>query len=237
VVFSQGAHQADLLRVLAGGRAQSVRAALGEWMPERPTPGYYSAFLQFEDGVPATMVYDGYGYFLGHELVPWGDDRGSGGGDERSPEAMRSYRKRLLSGALDEFALRETARFGGSPATSPATSIDASGGAGVAREPAPWVPTDAGLVVVSCERGTLRQSPHGVFVYDDEGRREVVVPNHGDSRSTELKEFYDAVVHGTPVPYDGRWGAATLEVVAAIVESAKSGREVQLEHQVGPAPR
>ena len=74
-------------------------------------------------------------------------------------------------------------------------------------------------------------------MYDDDGRREVVVPNHGDSRSTELREFHDAVVHDKPVPYDGRWGAATLEVVTAIVESGRSGREIVLEHQVGPAPR
>jgi len=232
VIFSQGAHQADLLRVMAGRRVRSVRAAVGQWMPERPTPGYYSAFLQFEDGVPATMVYDGYGYFLGHELVPWGENRRSGGDDDRSPEAMRAYRQRLRQGGLDEYGLRETARFGGSPATSTAPNAETG-----SREPPPWVPSDAGLVVVSCERGVLRQSAQGVYVYDDEGRREVAVPNHGDSRSTELREFYDAVVHGKPVSYDGRWGAATLEVVTAIVESSLTGREITLEHQVGPAPR
>lgn len=234
VVFSQGAHQADLLRVMGGGRVRSVRAALGQWMPERPTtPGYYSAFLQFEDGVPATMVYDGHGYFLGHELVPWGESRGAGGGEERSPDAMRAYRKRLREGGVDEYELREASRFGGSPATSAAVR----GAADETREAPPWVPGDAGLVVVSCERGVLRQSPHGVYVYDDEGRREVVVAGQGDSRSTELREFYDAVVNGKPVPYDGRWGAATLEVVTALVESDRSGAEVAMKHQVGPAPR
>jgi phthalate 4,5-cis-dihydrodiol dehydrogenase len=233
VIFSQGAHQADLLRVMAGGRVRSLRAFFGQWMPERPTPGYYSGFLQFEDGADATMVYDGYGYFLGHELVPWGETRGGGGGEERSPEAMRAYRQRLRAGDLNEYGLREVSRFGGSPATSAAPGPEASRSG----EAPPWVPSDAGLLVVSCERGLLRQSPHGVYVYDDDGRREVEVPNHGDSRSTELREFYDAVVYGKPVPYDGRWGAATLEVVAGIVESGQSGCEVFLQNQVGPAPR
>ena len=233
VVFSQGAHQADLIRVMAGGPVRSVRGALGQWMPERSTPGYYSAFLEFEGGTLATMVYDGYGYFLGHELVPWSESRSSSGDGERSPEAMRAYRQRLREGGLDEYGLRESSRFRGSPATS----VVPSGETRASREPPPWVPTDAGLLVVSCERGALRQSAHGVYVYADEGRREVVVRNHGDSRSTELSEFYDAVVHGKPVPYDGRWGAATLEVVTAIVESDQTGREVVLKHQVGPAPR
>lgn len=231
VIFSQGAHQADLLRLMGGGKVQSVRASVGSWMPERPTPGYYAAFLQFADGVVGTMIYDGYGYFLGQELVPWAAERGAGA-DERSPEAMQTYRKLLRSGEVDEFALREKSRFGGSPGTSAPRE---PGSAGVEREAAPWTPTDAGLCVVTCERGVVRQSAHGIYVYDDEGRREIPVPNHGDSRSTEFREFYDAIVEGRPPPMDGRWGTATLEVVTAIVESAEQQREVSLKHQV-PAP-
>ena len=136
-------------------------------------------------------------------------------------------------GSSWRFRLRESSRFRGSPATS----VVPSGETRASREPPPWVPTDAGLLVVSCERGALRQSAHGVYVYNDEGRHEVVVPNHGDSRFTELSEFYNAVVNNKPVAYDGRWGAATLEVVTGIVESDQTGREVVFKHQVGPAPR
>ena len=53
---------------------RSVRAHVGPWLPERPIPGYYAAFLEFENGVPATIVHNGYGYFIANELVPWGSD-------------------------------------------------------------------------------------------------------------------------------------------------------------------
>lgn len=226
VLFSQGAHQADLLRVMGGGRVRSVRGVLGQWMPERPTPGYYAAFLQFEDGVPGTMIYDGYGYFLGHELVPWAEGRASGG-DDRSPEAMLQYRKLLKEGAVDEVAAREASRFGGASSSPPPREA-----AQPEREAPPWVPTDAGLLIVSCERGVIRQSAQGIYVYDDEGKRQITVPNHGDSRSTEFQEFYEAIVEDKPVPFDGRWGAATLEVVLGILQSSTEQREIDLKHQV-----
>jgi len=231
VLFSQGAHQADLVRVIGGGRVRSVRGSLRQWLPERPTPGYYAAFLEFEGGVPCTMIYDGYGYFLAHELVPWGESRASAG-DDRSSEAMLRYRKLVKANAIDEVAAREASRFGGAssnPVSREATELARDSGDD------PWVPTDAGLLIVSCERGVVRQSANGVYVYDDDGRRELTVPHHGDSRSTEFREFYEAVVEDKPVPFDGRWGAATLEVCLAILESSTEQREIYLQHQV-PSP-
>ena len=50
VMFSQAAHQIDIVRLLGGGRVKSVRAATGAWDAARPTEGAYSAFLAFEDG-------------------------------------------------------------------------------------------------------------------------------------------------------------------------------------------
>src|SRR5436190_8856525 len=75
IPYRQGPHQIDTVRVLGGGLLRSVRAMTGQWMPERPIPGYYSAYLEFEDGTPATIVHNGYGYFLGAELVPWGESK------------------------------------------------------------------------------------------------------------------------------------------------------------------
>jgi predicted dehydrogenase len=57
VVYRQGPHQIDTLRLLGGGMVRSVRAQTGQWMPERPAPGYYSAFLEFEDGTPAEALH------------------------------------------------------------------------------------------------------------------------------------------------------------------------------------
>src|ERR1700730_18629040 len=75
IPYRQGPHQVDTVRLLGGGMLRSVRAQVGQWMPERPIPGFYSAFLEFENGTPATISHNGYGYFLGAERVPWGEDR------------------------------------------------------------------------------------------------------------------------------------------------------------------
>ena len=48
VVFSQGAHQIDVVRLLAGGHVRTVRASTGAWDPARPTEGAYSALLRKE---------------------------------------------------------------------------------------------------------------------------------------------------------------------------------------------
>src|SRR5438874_9523384 len=50
VVFSQAAHQIDVVRLLAGGLVRAVRASTGQWDPSRATEGAYSALLQFAEG-------------------------------------------------------------------------------------------------------------------------------------------------------------------------------------------
>ena len=57
---------------------------------------------------------------------------------------------------------------------------------------------DLGLVVVSCARGDVRQSPHGLWVYDDDGQREVPVEGLHDERMAELDEMYQALTTGSP---------------------------------------
>ena len=52
------------------------------------------------------------------------------------------------------------------------------------------------------------------------GRREV------------LDDMIVAIRSGNPPVHDGRWGKATVEVALAILQSARDGREVMLEHQV-----
>ena len=48
----------------------------------------------------------------------------------------------------------------------------------------------------------------------------------------ELEEMYHAVRDGRPLVHDGRWGEATQEVAVAILESARTGREIVLSRQV-----
>ncbi|MEP7739578.1 Gfo/Idh/MocA family oxidoreductase [Nocardioides sp. 31GB23] len=62
LLFNQAPHQLDVVRTLAGGaRVTSVRARAGAWSRTRPGIGYYTADVELEGGVFASLTYDGYG--------------------------------------------------------------------------------------------------------------------------------------------------------------------------------
>ena len=82
----------------------------------------------------------------------------------------------------------------------------------------------------------IRQSPDGLLLYDENGRREIDLPQGLKSRAAELSELYAAVVHGVPLIHDGRWGAATLEVCLAILQSGCERREITMTRQVPYLP-
>lgn len=222
IPYRQGPHQIDTVRVLGGGVLRSVRAMTGQWMPERSIPGYYSAYLEFQDGTPSTIMHNGYGYFLGAELVPWGESR-----QRYTLEERAEVRRQLRAGTRNEDQDKQDLRIGGR--LEEATY----------RRPErqrPWVPEDMGLLIVSCERGDIRHSKFGLYVYDDDGLRDIdLTPDREmgvGGRRAELEELYQAVVLNKPVFHDGRWGMATLEVCLAMMQSARERREIMLTHQV-----
>jgi phthalate 4,5-cis-dihydrodiol dehydrogenase len=222
VPYRQGPHQIDTLRLLGGGMVRSVRGTIGQWFAGRSIPGYYSAFLEFEDGTPATLMHNGYGYFLASELVPWGTNK-----QRYTPEERAVIRKQLLDGTRDESADKDAMRIGGSQEGA----IFRQRG-----DRRPWVPNDLGILVVSCDRGDIRQSQYGLYVHGDDGVRDVPLSEEGQSRRAELEELYGAVVLNKPIRHSGPWGMATLEVCLAIMQSARERREIVLSHQV-PAPQ
>lgn len=214
-LFNQGPHPVDVLRMLGGGMVRSVRGSMVDLnLPGRPGAGYFTALLQFEDGTPASLVYNGYGHVQGWELVPWGET------PQRlaTADSARAYRRSLRAGEADEYAARERLRFGGAPASAGARDGN-------------WVPPDAGLVIATCELGEVRQSATGLFVYDDEGRHDEPLPADVSARKYEVDELR-AGMQGKPFLHSGRWGMATMEVVLAIGESSRQGLEITLEHQV-----
>ena len=91
-----------------------------------------------------------------------------------------------------------------------------------------------GLTLVSCERGDIRQSPDGLLVYSDQGREEIALPKDKSPRDRVLAEFADAIA-GKAVTHTGRWGLANLEVCTAAIESSRTGKEIELKHQVAVA--
>ena len=221
MAYRQGPHQIDSLRLLAGGMVRSVRGTTGQWFKGRSIPGYYSGYLEFEDGTPATLMHNGYGYFLASELVPWGTDR-----MRYTPAERNEIRKGLLDGTRDEFQAKDAMRIGGS-----------AEGALFRREGRrPWVPNDLGILVATCERGDIRQSQFGLYVYGDDGMKDVPLPEGGASRRGELIELYNAVVLNKPIRHTGHWGLATLEVCLALMQSGKERREIMMSHQVPTPP-
>ncbi len=213
VIYRQGAHQFDIIRLLGGGLLKSVRAATFDWDARRKTVGAHIVFLQFADGTAATAVYNGYGYLPSSELCfevgEWGLPQG-----ERERRAAKAA---AAASPADELAAKRRRAKNAIPAQAPFQPF-------------------FGLTVVSCERGDLRQSPRGLFVYTDKGRREIVLPTDRSPRSLVLDEFSDAILGRAPALHDGRWGVASLEVSAAALISAREGREVTLRHQVAAPP-
>jgi phthalate 4,5-cis-dihydrodiol dehydrogenase len=102
-------------------------------------------------------------------------------------------------------------------------------------EHAPYQPT-FGLTVVSCERGDIRQSPRGLYVYTANGRAEIELPTDKNPRDLVLDELHGAM-SGERVPvHDGAWGLANLEICLAAIRSSETGSEIVLHHQV-PLPK
>jgi len=92
-----------------------------------------------------------------------------------------------------------------------------------------------GLTIATCARGELRGSADGVWLYGEQGRREIAIPRgpRCAGRGNVLDDLAAAIRTGQKPVHDGRWGKATLEVALAIQQSAREGREVMLKHQVG----
>jgi hypothetical protein len=129
-------------------------------------------------------------------------------------------RRELRAGTSDGAGGKEAARFG---APGEAPPLDDPNDV---NKISPWF----GLTVVSCERGDIRQSPHGIFVYDDDGRHEIPVKLESIGLP-DVKELHDYLTAGKPLTHDGRWALATLEACTAIRQSSDEGREIVLTHQ------
>jgi phthalate 4,5-cis-dihydrodiol dehydrogenase len=210
VTFRQGAHQFDILRLLCGGRARSVRAKTFDWDPQRRTTGAHTVFIDFEDGPAATAAYNGYGGFSSMDLC---FDIGEWG--LHQPPALRP---RAPPPGGDEGAAKRARA---------ATSIAAT---------APHPPM-FGLCLVSCERGDIRQSATGLQLHRPEGMSELPVSTARSPRDLVLDEWHAAITGAASALHGARWGLANLEVCVAAIESSRSGREVLLREQVAAPAR
>lgn len=217
VIFSQAAHQIDIIRLLGGGRLRGVRAETGVWDASRPTEGAYHALFTFESGAYATAIYGGYAHFDSDEFCGWIGELGRPK-DANSYGTARRSLKRAQSPAEEE-ALKATRTYGAGDDRTIAQ--------------APPFHEHFGFVLVSCERADLRPMPSGVLVYEDTQRRMVELAPPTVPRAEVVDELYNSVRHGEKPIHSGEWGLATLEACLAILESARRHRNVVLAHQFG----
>ncbi len=214
VMFSQAIHQIDMIRLLCGGQADRVVAMTGNWDPERPTEGAYSALLSFGGGAFATLTYSGYAHF---DSDIWMNDIGELG----APKAAGTYGKArsALMGldAESEAKLKTTRTFG--HGAMPAASSHHE---------------HFGPVIALCDRADLRLTPGGVEVFGDTERHFVEAPVTDVPRREVIDALYGAVRDGRAPAQTGKWGLASLEVCHAILKSAESGDPVPLRRQCGP---
>jgi phthalate 4,5-cis-dihydrodiol dehydrogenase len=218
VVFSQAAHQVDIVRLLAGAKAKSVRAFTGNWEVSRPTEGAYTAQIKFEDGSFASLTYSGYAHFDSDELMGWWGELGQmRDGDASYGRARRALRN--AKSPAEETEMKNRRAYG--PAGRDAFRVDQD-----------LAHNHFGLIVVSCERADLRTTPQAVIVYGDDAREIEELPPPKVPRAEVVAELYDAAMSGTPPLHSGEWGLATLEICLAILASAEAGGEVELRYQV-----
>jgi phthalate 4,5-cis-dihydrodiol dehydrogenase len=225
-VLNQGPHHVDIIRQLGGSPLRSVRGTT-LWDAKRNCEGGYSLYLEFDNGVPATLVYDGRGFFDTAELFGWVGE----GGQRRDPgmsvamhqrfNDVRAQGDEAMERSFEE--LKELGRYGAAGGSSDSWKV--------------WGYSDTadfpfqpffGLTVVSCTAGAIRQSPGGLLLYDEHGKTEIALDKELRGRGAELMDMYNAVVNGAPMFHDGHWGMATLEVCLALLDSARERKEIRL---------
>ncbi|MBA9848526.1 MULTISPECIES: Gfo/Idh/MocA family oxidoreductase [Ralstonia] len=215
-VFSQAAHQVDIVRLLAGSRATRLRASVGRWDSKRPTEGAYSALIWFENGAYASLSYSGYGHFNSDEWMGWIGEMG----DHANPDAYGAARRRLatIASSNDEAQLKAAGTYGGAAYKPPSTAPD---------EPARRH-QHFGPVIVTCERADLRPMPDSIIVYGDLQRETLPLELPTVPRGEVIDELFEAVIAGQAPLHDGEWAKGTLEICIAILESSESGKDVSL---------
>jgi phthalate 4,5-cis-dihydrodiol dehydrogenase len=179
-------------------------------------------FLDFDGGVTATLVLNGYGHFDIAEFLWWSAESGG----FRSRNTQPELRRRLRALGTDEQRFKAGMLYGaGGQSLADWSRIEDDAANDPGNGPHQHF---FGLTIVSCERGDIRQSPKGLFVYDADGCREIALPPPRSDRAYELDAIYDAIVLGKSTFHDATWGAQTVAILQAAYASDEQGREVAL---------
>jgi len=220
VVFSQAAHQIDIVRLLGGGLVNTVMAHTGAWDAQRPTEGAYSALLGFTNGTFASLSYNGYGHFDSDHWMNGISELGQA----KDGSLHGAARKRLMSAhnASEEAHLKAARNYG------------AAQWSGSRAIPQNLKHQHFGPLIVSCDGADLRPTPDGVWIDGDFEVSLEALSSPALPRQEVMDEFYNAIVHDRPVLHSGAWARATTAVSLAILASSKTGQIQKPTYQVAP---
>jgi phthalate 4,5-cis-dihydrodiol dehydrogenase len=209
VIFSQAAHQVDVIRLFAGAQASSVRAVIGAWDLARPMDGAYAALLTFANGVAANLTYSGYGHFDSDEMQEWIGEMG-----QKKISSARG-RPRPFFTAGEEAEFKDSRNYGGANYHAP--------------DALPEAHQNFGLFIVGCEHADLRPMPNGVLIYRDGAGTFSRLAPPVVPRSEVIDELYYAVVNGVAPRHHGEWAMTTLEICLAMLRSSRDACEINLQ--------
>ena len=219
-VHNQAPHQVEVVRLLAGRPATSIRAQTGIWDADRPTEGAYTAQLAFVGGAVASLTYNGYGRFDTDALCGWIGELGQARDPNDHGAARRRHRD--LGTQAAETAAKNRRAYG-----------SALGLSDILAAPPPAAHNHFGVLIVSCEHGDLRPMPDGVEIYTDNGRRFEPLPAPAIPRAEVIDELVGVISGARQALHSGEWGLATTEIVQAILYSSRAGQDIDLLHQAG----
>lgn len=209
IAFNQVSHQVDIARAVAGGAVRTVRANVGILDPSRPTEGNAAIFLEFECGASASLVYSAYDFFDSDELHSWVGESGM----PKETDAHGRSRRMLMSDPTPEAERRQRVGYG-SRIFPPGT---------------PQQP-HFGFFIATFEKADVRVTPDGLAVFSTEGRQEITLPRESNmpGHRNVLDALWKAIRNGQPCAHDAQWGKASLEVLLAVLASARDRREVRI---------
>lgn len=215
VLFSQAAHQIDVVRLLCGGVVRQLSAQVGQWDSERPTEGAYSALLQFEDGAFASVSYSGYAHF---NSDVWMDGVGELGQPQAADKHARA-RTALRSARGRESEAKAARNYGGANWLAPEPTHQAAH-------------QHFGPLIVSCQKADLRPTALGIHIDGDEGYQFEALAAPLVPRQEVIDEFLAAIFHGKAAMHSGAWARASLAVCLAMLDSARQSRPVHPAYQL-----
>jgi len=220
VIHSQASHQVDVVRLLGGGQVSTVQACTGQWDPQRPTEGAYSALLKFENGAFANLNYNGYGHF---DSDVWMDHVGEIGNSKPAAESAKRYgtaRNRLATATTtdQETQLKAARNYGGS-LYQPTAHNESSH-------------QHFGPVIVSCEKADVRLTPKGLWIYGPVQELFEALPTPSYPRKEVVDELWGALRLAQPLLHTGAWARATTELCLSLLEASETGQTIRLKHQV-----